>query len=189
MPIRSFPAVQFSCLLESGVALDGSGLAISHAIVASPYGDCFIAICELGVCYLGFPAKGQASLLLQQLQRDWPRARFYQDEKAVKMIAANIFSPSENSIVNVLVKGTPFQMAVWQALVNIPPGSTCSYADIARNITRPKACRAVGTAVGRNPVSYLIPCHRVLPQGGGVGNYLWGSAIKQQMLMAEGVLP
>jgi AraC family transcriptional regulator of adaptative response/methylated-DNA-[protein]-cysteine methyltransferase len=180
-----FPYVEIIHLDKDHINFTGDGLNIITAVVASPFGDCFMALCELGICYLGFPDRHSVPLLQKQIKSLWPKALITEDAAVIQNQANALFFADKKSSINVLVKGTPFQLQVWQALVDIPVGRTSTYADIASVIQRSKAYRAVGTAVGKNPVSYLIPCHRVLPQTGGMGNYLWGSVCKRQLLEAE----
>ncbi len=166
----------------------GAGLTIRYAIVDGPWGECFIADSLLGICYLGFPDATQKKTILELLHREWPQADFLEDTIALKKRAASIFQENRKEVIKVVVKGTQFQWSVWQALLRIPMGCVSNYSAIAQTIGKPKAVRATGTAIGKNPVSYLIPCHRVVPKGGGVGKYLWGSECKAKILASEKVL-
>ena len=166
----------------------GAGLTIQYAITSSPFSSCFIAVCGLGICYLGFPKASQKQALLDLLQQQWPLANLIEDPKAITALARSIFQPAKTHTLKVVLKGTDFQISVWNALTGIPVGSVTNYADIAQQIKRPKAVRAVGTAIGKNPVSYLVPCHRVVPKSGGTGNYLWGSECKAKILRSEATI-
>jgi len=114
----------------------------------------------------------------------WPAARFTRDDAAVAPIGARIFGGAYGPLA-LHLHGTPWQLAVWEALLRIPEGACVSYRDIARRVCTVKASRAVGAAVGRNPVSFVIPCHRVLATNGAITGYHWGTARKQAMLAFE----
>ena len=184
LPVFLPSSVKLMPMSPDDIQADGQGMLLGHGLAESPFGECFLAFSGSAIVYLGFPSPVQQELMLPQLQTTWPQATIVGDKSQAAALVAAIFGGAA-SPATVIVKGTPFQQQVWQALLDIPYGASCSYADIARRIKRPQACRAVGSAVGKNPVSYLLPCHRVLPQGGGVGQYMWGSALKQQMLAYE----
>lgn len=122
--------------------------------------------------------------------RNFPNAKLVRDDAALAPFIERIVQGWGGVDVDLLIRmqGTAFQCAVWQALTEIPKGEVCTYGDIAARIGRPKAVRAVGTANGSNPVSILVPCHRVVPASGGVGGYGWGCATKERLLRAEGVV-
>jgi AraC family transcriptional regulator, regulatory protein of adaptative response / methylated-DNA-[protein]-cysteine methyltransferase len=149
----------------------------------SPFGFCSIAFSNSKVCSLIFPENEE------EAQKDF-RRRLNTDKlekneaEAIRIITA-IFQYSYRPELD--LHGTPFQMSIWEALQQIPAGKTSTYSEIAAAIGRPKAVRAVGTAIGANPVAYLIPCHRILRSDGGMGGYRWGLAIKKKLLEAEGV--
>ena len=119
------------------------------------------------------------------LHRKFPNRIFIEDAEQVSMLGNKVFISKEH--IQLCPEGTPFQESVWKALLEIPKGETRTYAQIADAIGSPKAVRAVGTAIGANPIAYLIPCHRVVRADGGLGGYRWGLAIKQKMLQTEGV--
>lgn len=167
---------------------------IRFGIVASPWGQCLLATSAYGICHLGFLSAMSGAEAFGSLQRQWRDAIFLEDEYAMAKVAENLFggasaNPGSNDIIKVIVKATDFQWSVWKALLLIPPGSVSSYQAIATRIGSPAASRAVGSAVGKNPVAWLIPCHRVLPKTGGPGGYRWGVACKQKLLADEGVAP
>jgi AraC family transcriptional regulator of adaptative response/methylated-DNA-[protein]-cysteine methyltransferase len=166
-----------------------SALTIHYAWHASPFGTCFIAISDHGVCQLSFcdPAEPEA---METLHAMWPQANKIKSEVLTAPSIAHIFEhfthkPARKKILPLHIKGTPFQLKVWKALMNIPPASLCSYQQIARSINKPAASRAVGSAVGANPISFIIPCHRVIRSCGTIGQYHWGSEKKQAMLLWE----
>jgi AraC family transcriptional regulator of adaptative response/methylated-DNA-[protein]-cysteine methyltransferase len=167
----------------------GAGLTIRYGIHSSPFGDCFIAITGKGICTLSFLAGRGIEEAIGQLRNEWQEAKRIEDAKATGDAMERIFDSSRqgNAIpLHAFVKGTNFQVKVWEALVRIPPGFAVSYEDVAVRIGDPKAVRAVGTAVGRNPVAFLIPCHRVIRKTGAFGNYRGGTARKMAILAWEG---
>lgn len=168
--------------------LGGEGLTVRYGVHPSPFGDCLIAACERGICGLHFLTGESEEEALAALRAQWPRATFEESREATAAWAERIFPakpPREPTPLSVLVKGTPFQVQVWQALLRISPGHVSTYEDIAKAIGNPKAVRAVGSAVGDNPVALLIPCHRVLRKTGVFGDYRWGPARKKVMLAWE----
>lgn len=178
-----------------------SGLTIATGFHDSPFGECVIATTDRGICGLSFVVDGDRSAAVSELANRWPEASFVQDERATQNVAERVFAAwdgapwssaagkSNGSVtpapLSVLVRGTNFQVRVWEALLRIPPGSVASYEDIAGAIGSTGAIRAVGTAIGRNPVAYLIPCHRVIRKTGAFGSYHWGAKRKIAMLMRE----
>jgi len=165
----------------------GSGLSIGYGIHDSPFGQCLLGFTERGICWLSFPS-GTKPTALAPLKNTWPGARFYPATDETGRVVKNIF-PGAGSLpeapLSVLVQGTEFQLQVWRALLGIPLGATATYADVAKQIRKPRAVRAVGSAVGRNTVSFLIPCHRVIRSSGEVGDYRWESSRKEIMLEWE----
>ncbi|MBK7895391.1 MAG: methylated-DNA--[protein]-cysteine S-methyltransferase [Anaerolineaceae bacterium] len=163
----------------------GAGLTIQFGFHDSPFGDCLIALTERGICGLQFVAGGDRAAALAELKASWPQARFVADEGATRPFIHPIFNLSEaeeKPSLPLYLKGTNFQIQVWQALLKIPVGTAVSYGTVAQLIGSPKASRAVGSAVGSNPVGYLIPCHRVIRQAGNLGQYRWGSSRKKAIL-------
>lgn len=180
--------VTLTAMTPGEFKLGGEGLTVHHGVHASPFGDCLIAACERGLCGLHFLTGETEEEALASLRAQWPRAAFVESIAETASWAERIFPetpPRERTPLSVLVKGTPFQVQVWQALLRIAPGEVATYEDIARAIGNPKAVRAVGSAVGENPVALLIPCHRVLRKTGVFGDYRWGPARKQVMLAWE----
>jgi AraC family transcriptional regulator of adaptative response/methylated-DNA-[protein]-cysteine methyltransferase len=163
----------------------GTGLTIHYGIHPTPFGKCLIATTERGICNLSFVniSEGQ---VIDNLVADWKQAKMIEDYKSTAPLVTRIFSDLEtDSPLKLHLRGTNFQIKVWEALLNIPTGSVTTYEHIAKQIGKPKALRAVGTAVGHNPIAYLIPCHRVIRKGGEFGNYLYGSARKKVILAKE----
>jgi AraC family transcriptional regulator of adaptative response/methylated-DNA-[protein]-cysteine methyltransferase len=164
----------------------GDGLAIAYGFHATPFGDCLLGVTDRGICGLSFAASGRRGPVLDALAADWPLADLAPDEGRTRPFIDQIFAPTttaaKQSPLPLFLKGTNFQIQVWQALLRIGPGTAVTYSDVAQLAGRPKAVRAVGTAVGRNPIAYLIPCHRVIRQTGSFGQYQWGLTRKKAIL-------
>ena len=179
----------------------GSGLTIATGFHDSPFGECLVAVTDRGVCGLSFVPDGDRTAALAELESRWPGATMVEDPKATRPIAERIFAAwggagwnpeqraAESAVtstpLSVLVRGTNFQVRVWEALLRIPPGAVTTSEEIASAVGQSGATRAVGSAIARNPVAYLIPCHRVIRKTGAFGNYHWGAARKVAMLMRE----
>ena len=153
---------------------EGAGVEIRYGFHSTPFGDCLLAVTDRGICGLAFAGGGE--------RRTWGAAVLRCYESATTETASRVFERSSGAPITLALKGTNFQIKVWEALLRIPPGTVVSYGDIARAIGHPDSYRAVGTAVGRNPIAYLIPCHRVIQSSGAFGNYRWGAARKRAML-------
>jgi AraC family transcriptional regulator, regulatory protein of adaptative response / methylated-DNA-[protein]-cysteine methyltransferase len=167
----------------------GAGLTIRYGIHPSPFGKCLIATTERGITNLGF-VTGNEGRSLDLLAESWKQAKMIEDYKATAPLVTRIFSdPKPDQPLNLHLRGTNFQIKVWEALLGIQSGTVTTYEDIAAKIGKPKASRAVGTAVGHNPIAYLIPCHRVIRKSGEFGNYLYGSARKKAILATEMIRP
>lgn len=156
---------------------------MNYGFYDSPYGQCCLAFTEKGLSALIFADNEEQAA--EDLQQRFPKIVFTLDSYQAEVLGKKIFQTKER--VELLAQGTAFQQAVWKALMAIPQGATCTYKEIAATIGRPKAVRAVGAAVGANPISYLIPCHRVIRTDGKLGGYRWGLERKVQMLKAEGI--
>lgn len=163
----------------------GAGLAIAYGFHPTPFGEALLACTERGICGFGFVEGADRDSALAALRENWPAAALRPDEATTAPLVAQIFAPNSERPLPVLLKGTNFQIQVWQALLRIPPGTAVSYSTIAQIIGKPKAVRAVGSANGRNPIGYLIPCHRVIRSVGGFGEYRWGSSRKKAILAWE----
>jgi AraC family transcriptional regulator of adaptative response/methylated-DNA-[protein]-cysteine methyltransferase len=165
----------------------GAGLTITFGWQATPFGDALLAATPTGLCHLAFASNGGRAAAEHDLRERWHAAKFVRDDNAVAPLAARAFPDSalRGGPLAIHVRGTNFQLRVWNALLSIPPGTTTSYGALAREIGNPAASRAVGTAVGDNPISWLIPCHRVLRADGGIGGYAWGVERKRTMLVWE----
>jgi AraC family transcriptional regulator, regulatory protein of adaptative response / methylated-DNA-[protein]-cysteine methyltransferase len=170
-------------------ASGGQGLRITHGIGHCLFGRCFVAVTSRGICQLGFfDSSEEQQGMLDALLQTWPHASHHSNDTTAQTWIDRVFHPTPMPTpqpLHVLVKGSNFQVQVWQALLRIPSGHVLSYADIAQSVGRPLAARAVGTAIARNPLAYLIPCHRVIRQDGFVRAYRWGGERKQAMLAWE----
>ncbi|MDA1080126.1 MAG: bifunctional helix-turn-helix domain-containing protein/methylated-DNA--[protein]-cysteine S-methyltransferase [Gemmatimonadetes bacterium] len=170
------------------VARAGEGLRIAYGFHPTPFGECLIAITPHGICHLAFVQPVSRAAAVARLRHDWPRATLVADQRATSASAVRAFpGPGARATpgLSIHVKGTNFQLKVWRALLAVPDGGVTTYGSLAAAIAEPGASRAVGNAVGRNPVSWLIPCHRVLRSTGALGGYAWGPDRKRVMLAWE----
>jgi AraC family transcriptional regulator of adaptative response/methylated-DNA-[protein]-cysteine methyltransferase len=160
----------------------GENLQINYSYAESPFGDIFIASTDKGICFLSFTDNEQESF--RQLKSLFPNASFRSFFDLLQQNALYIFTQDWTRLdeIKLHIKGTSFQLKVWEALLKIPLGSLTTYSSLAQHIQNPNASRAVGTAIGSNPVAYLIPCHRVIKNTGIVGEYHWGSLRKKAII-------
>ncbi|MGL5830703.1 MAG: methylated-DNA--[protein]-cysteine S-methyltransferase, partial [Candidatus Altimarinota bacterium] len=162
----------------------GENLLINYSYADSQFGKTLLASTNKGLCYIAF---ADDEIAFEELQQKFPQAKYQQQIDSFQQNALEFFtkSRSKKSPLKLHLKGTPFQIKVWEALLTIPAGQLSTYGKIAQKINNPKACRAVGTAIGDNPISYLIPCHRVIQSTGIFGNYHWGPERKTAMIAWE----
>lgn len=160
----------------------GENLAINYSYAESPFGNILVASTFKGICHMAFADDEQQAL--QELQQNFPNAQFRQVVDIIQQNALYIFTQDWKKIsqVKLHLKGTDFQIKVWDTLLKIPMGRLATYGSIAEEINNPKASRAVGSAIGDNPVAFLIPCHRVIQSTGTIGQYHWGSTRKTMMI-------
>jgi len=179
--------VRWEAMSPGEYAKGGEGLEILWGWFESPFGPALVMGTEKGICGIGFAAEAGAEATMADLLARWPNARFIEDPSVLAPLVEQAFpsDPSDDAQAKLFLIGAPFQIKVWEALLSIPTGHVTTYSDIAHVIGHPKAVRAVGTAVGRNPISWLIPCHRALRKSGGLGGYHWGLPIKRAMLAWE----
>ncbi|MEX2352819.1 MAG: methylated-DNA--[protein]-cysteine S-methyltransferase, partial [Gammaproteobacteria bacterium] len=166
----------------------GAGLKIIYGFGPTPFGECILASSERGICYLAFIDGNNHEEAIKELKAAWPRAELkYRESDALKLISKifNLQHTRQRVPLRAFVKGTDFQLRVWRALLQIGEGNLVTYGDLAAYIDRPRAARAVGTAVGANPLAYLIPCHRVIRNSGVIGDYRWGSNRKKIIIACE----
>ena len=161
---------------------------IVYGIHKTVIGDVVIAQSQKGLCWLGFMVEGYKGNGLQRLTKYCSSAQLVRDDDATAALMEKILEAWEYDRMDTIsldLRGTEFQKAVWEALIEIPKGQVCTYSDIAAKIGKPMAARAVGSAVGENPVSLIVPCHRVVQASGGLGNYGWGVELKRNLLLEE----
>lgn len=165
--------------------LRGAGLVLSFGYHPSPFGEAVVVATPRGLAGLGFVDDGDRESALADMRRRWPAATFVADDAATAPLAARVFDASRWSPdrpLNVVLIGTDFEVRVWRSLLEVPFGRATTYSDLAGRLGSPKASRAVGAAVGRNPVSFVVPCHRVLGRSGALTGYHWGLTRKQAIL-------
>jgi AraC family transcriptional regulator of adaptative response/methylated-DNA-[protein]-cysteine methyltransferase len=161
----------------------GAGLTIRYGLHDTPFGKALIGVTERGICHLGFVQDSEGKAI-DTLVSDWQQAKMIEDHRATAPLVEPIFDLDKrgNTPLRLHLRGTNFQLKVWEALLRIPPGAVTSYEGLAAQAGRPGASRAVGTALGRNPVAVLIPCHRVIRKLGEFGNYRYGALRKKALL-------
>ena len=163
----------------------GSGVAISYGFHPSPFGLALVMVTAQGLCGLGFSDVGGEGASLADMQRRWPNASYIENSAQTAPYAAQIFAPEkwqDGQPLRVTFIGSDFEIRVWESLLKIPMGRAVTYGDIASSIDKPKAARAVGAAVGRNPISFVVPCHRVIGKSGALTGYHWGLTRKRAIL-------
>lgn len=161
------------------------GLTLAYGFHPSPFGEAIVVATPRGLAGIGFVEGGARAPALADMQRRWPRAVLAEDAAATAPYAARAFEPSRwraSDPLRVVFIGTDWEVRVWEALLEIPLGRAVTYSDIAARVDAPKAARAVGAAVGRNPISFVVPCHRVIGKSGALTGYHWGVTRKQAML-------
>lgn len=182
----------------------GAGLQIDYGFHETPFGECLLTVTERGICGLSFIAGDGRTQALSELRARWHAAEITENPTVTQPLVEQIFPQNVTEVyehaghengtdgaphkisqprpLKLLLNGTNFQIKVWEALLRIPSGALCSYEDVAHLIDRPSAARAVGGAVGANPIAYLIPCHRVIRKSGVIKDYRWGSTRKKAMI-------
>lgn len=164
----------------------GEGVTIRYGLHASPFGKCLVAVTERGICHLGFVQTSEGDAI-DNLVADWKNARMIEDHRSTTGLIEPIFDANSRGKLNIHLRGTNFQLKVWEALLKIPAGTVTTYESLAERIGQPTASRAVGTAVGHNPIAVLIPCHRVIRKVGEFGNYRYGAPRKKALLAYESI--
>jgi AraC family transcriptional regulator of adaptative response/methylated-DNA-[protein]-cysteine methyltransferase len=165
----------------------GAGMTLYYGVHDTPFSRWMVVVSNRGVCGLGFVPQDGEEQALAELQKGFEQAQWRHDQAATAAVTQRIFHPAcdKSDSLTALVRGTPFQIKVWEALLTIPPGTITTYSDIARRIGQPSSARAVGNATGKNALAYLIPCHRVIQRSGVLGGYRWGVSRKFGMLSRE----
>ncbi|MEY3553075.1 MAG: hypothetical protein RL735_1423 [Pseudomonadota bacterium] len=163
----------------------GAGLSLTYGFHPSPFGEAVAFVAAQGLAGLGFVERGERALALADMMRRWPKATFREDSAASAPYVARAFDPAlwqAEKPLPILPIGSDFDRQVWKALLKVPFGQTANYSDLAAEIGRPKAARVIGAAVGRNPIAFLVPCHRIIGRSGALTGYHWGLARKQAIL-------
>jgi len=181
--------VQCEAVTPGEYRMKGAGVDIAYGFHPTPFGECLLALTGRGICFLAF-VDGERLYALEQLRLDWANANLQEDPSRTRLVVQQIFAPHsgtsltprEPRAIALHLRGTNFQIKVWEALLRLPPGAATSYEALAEQVGSINAARAVGNAVARNPLAYLIPCHRVLQKAGGFGNYRYGATRKQAIL-------
>jgi len=170
----------------------GKGLTISYGFHDCPFGRALVMMTDQGLCGLAFADPGDEKLALADMMARWPEAFYVEEKDRTSLAAEQIFNPGQwaaDRPLRVVFIGSDFEIRVWETLLRIPLGKATTYSDIAQHLGKPAAARAVGTAVGKNPISFVVPCHRVLGKSGGLCGYHWGLTRKRAILGWEaGVL-
>lgn len=162
----------------------GMGVTIQYGYHETPFGKCLLAMTGRGICFLGFYDTDRLSIL-EKLRAHWTRASLQESPDTTAVAVHRIFTPAFGEKLDIHLFGTNFQIKVWEALLQLPPGQAISYGHLAEAVGNPGAAQAVGNALASNPVAYLIPCHRVFRQGQFFGEYRYGSARKKAILLYE----
>lgn len=187
--------VNFEALSPGEYKLRGRGMRIEYGFCSSPFGLCLLARTERGICWMSFLSDDNRSGALADMLRNWDGAECVENHEQVESLAERVFGPfggERGAPLQLHLRGSNFQVKVWEALLTVPFGRLASYGDIAAKIGAPSASRAVGSAVGSNPVALLIPCHRVIRETGVIGNYRWGETRKKLLIgweAAHSVIP
>lgn len=177
--------VKWEAMSPGDYARGGQGLRIFWETIDSPFGPALVMATERGICAIAFSADIGTEAAFADLAQRWPKADFQRSPERIHRAAERLFAPKSNQGPKLHLIGAPFQVKVWEALLHIPEGAVSTYSHIGAAIGHPKAQRAIGTAVGRNPIAWLIPCHRVLRRDGALGGYHWGLPVKRAMLAWE----
>ena len=175
--------VRWEAMSPGEFARKGAGLEIRYGWFDTPFGEALAMGTDKGLCGLGFVSETGRAAAMADLRGRWPAAGYVEDASAIAPWVDAAFAQRGDAALHLI--GAPFQIKVWEALLNVPSGQVTTYSEIAQAVGHPRAVRAVGTAVGRNPVSFLIPCHRALRKSGGLGGYHWGLPVKRAILAWE----
>jgi len=177
--------VAYEAMPPGAFRAKGEGLSMRWGAAPSPFGTAVLTVTDYGISGLGFVDGEAIQPAFEDLAGRWPNARFTRDDAAVAPLAAQIFDParwSADQPVKIVLIGTDFEVKVWETLLKIPCGRATTYGEVASHIGRPAASRAVGAAVGKNPISFVVPCHRVVGSSGALTGYHWGVPRKRAIL-------
>ena len=181
------PWIQLGVATPAEIKAGGKGWIISAGYSDTPFGTCLIAQNPRGICHLSFVEESQIFDACNELMSNWPNAHMERDDQAAETLCRTIFDQKLcfDQPLKVYVQGTAFQLRVWKALINIPKGVLVSYGSLAEMAGKPSSIRAIGTAIGRNSLAYLVPCHRVIRSTGAMGGYRWGITRKKAIQVWE----
>jgi len=171
--------VTLEAMTPGEIRAGGAGVTIRHGVATTPFGSAFLAETTRGLCRLAF-VDGMSGAELDALRETWPEASFVRDDARAKTLVDTIWG-HRPATLPLSVSGTNFQVQVWRALLELDAGATVTYSALARSLGKPNGARAIGNAVGANPIAWVIPCHRVLREGGKLGGYRWGVSRKQMI--------
>ena len=166
----------------------GLGVEMKYGYGTTPFGEALLAWTDRGVCFLGFCHEGGKQYIWEHFNQQWPDADLSENNLLAGEQLAEIFTEGERKKLKIWLRGSPFQLQVWEALLSIPVGTHCTYGQLASFSGHAGASRATGSAIGRNPVSWLIPCHRVINSLGTLGGYRWGTNTKHAMIGYEAAI-
>ena len=176
--------LRWEAMSPGDYARGGAGLTVRWGWFDSPFGKALVMGTEKGLCGIGFASECTEAEAMEDLRGRWPLADYEENPATLEPWVRAAFGAQPGAVPLFMI-GAPFQIKVWEALMRIPSGQVTTYSELATAIGHPRAVRAVGTAVGRNPVSFLIPCHRALRKSGGLGGYHWGLPVKRAILAWE----
>ena len=175
--------IKWEAMTPGEYALNGAGVEINWGFFDSPFGQMLAMATKRGLCGIGFVGESSKTVIFDDFKSRWPNAVYIENKVILKSLIETLVIGK--GTIDIHLIGAPFQIKVWEALMNIPTGFVTTYSDIAKAIDNKAAVRAVGTAVGKNPISWLIPCHRVLRKNGELGGYHWGINLKTALLARE----
>jgi len=164
---------------------NGRGVEVTFGYGQTPFGEALLGWTDKGICFLGFAHDDGKDRLWSHFRQQWPDAIVLEDHPQAELKLTEIFTGTDRKDLRIWLRGSPFQLRIWEALISVPSGVHCTYGQLATLTGNPGASRATGTAIGRNPVSWLIPCHRVINSIGTLGGYRWGINTKQAMIGYE----
>ena len=176
--------VGFEAMTPGEYKQQGAGIVLRYGIHPTRFGDALLLASERGIAGLSF-VDGDPAAALEEARPVWPLSQLVADQEATGALIGQLFGDDAGSAPRLLLKGTNFQVKVWSALLRVPPGRVVSYLDLAGAIGEPRAVRAVGSALARNPIGYLVPCHRVIRATGALGDYCWGRTRRRALLAWE----
>ncbi|MGB1234537.1 MAG: bifunctional helix-turn-helix domain-containing protein/methylated-DNA--[protein]-cysteine S-methyltransferase [Planktomarina sp.] len=176
--------LRWEAMAPGDYAKGGAALTIKWGWFDSPFGDALVMATDRGVCGLAFSGETGRDAAMADMRSRWPNATYMEAADDIAAWVEALFTMKGEAPLSLI--GSPLQIKVWEALMAIPSGHVTTYSEIAQHIGNPKASRAVGTAVGRNPISWFIPCHRALRKSGALGGYHWGLPVKRALLAYEG---